>query len=148
MNQDQEQKNRGSESWQAEIEQVAELNAAKILAMVTGITSGEAADKMLESETRGSVYEANGFRQMLTLGRVLGKDVHTTSFVSSYRVGFSSHPQFTDRYPGLAQWLDMNPDKIAILRAGAQFIYVGFGMKVAGSIGTRDRVTHCILLGE
>ena len=141
-------KNRASESWQAEIEQVASLNAAKILAMVVGISPGEAADRMLESETKGSVYEANGFRQMLTLGRVLGKDVHTTSFVSSYRVGFSSHPQFTDRYPNLAHWLDVNPNKIAILRSGAQFIYVGYGMKVAGSVGLGARVTHCILLEE
>ncbi|MEE8113042.1 MAG: hypothetical protein V3T23_01685 [Nitrososphaerales archaeon] len=140
--------NRDSETWQEEIEQVAQLNAARILAMVVGITPGEAADRMLESETRGSVYEANGFRQMLTLGRVLNTDVHTTSFVSSYRVGFSSHPQFTDRYPNLAQWLDVNPNKIAILRAGAQFIYVGFGMKVAGSIPAGGRVTHCILLEE
>jgi len=144
----QEMMSRASESWQAEIEQVAQMNAAKILAMVVGITPGEAADRLLESETRGSVYEANGFRQMLTLGRALRADVHTTSFVSSYRVGFSSHPQFTDKYPNLAQWLDCNPERIAILRAGAQFIYVGYGMKVAGVISAGAKVTHVIYLEE
>lgn len=135
-----------SDQWQEEIEDLADENAAVTLSMVLGITHGEAADKLLEIEY--VMGARSGFRQFITMGQVLGKEVHTASLVQSYRAGISSHVQFTDKFPTVNQWLDTNPTRIALLRCGNNFVYVGYGMVFSPKIYGFKTVTQVIFLDE
>ena len=134
-----------SDQWQEEIEDLAEENSSKVLSMVLGITNGESADKLLEHEPK-AMGGGSGFRQAVTLARILGTELHTTSLVQSYRTGISSHVQFTDKFPTVNQWLQKNPTRLAILRSGENFFYVGYGMVFSPKLLGQYHVTHVIFL--
>ena len=136
-----------SDVWRREIENLAEENSARILGTVLGITAEEAADKFLEYEPR-IMGSRTGFSQAVIMARILGTELHTASRISSYRVGISSHVQFTDKFPTVGQWVNSNTDRLAVLRTGSHFVYVGYGMVLqAGSaLPIHTRVTHVIFL--
>ena len=136
-----------SDRWQEEIESLAEENSVKTLSMVLGITLGESADKFLEREPK-AMGSATGFRQAVDMARILGTELHTASFIQSYRAGISSHVQFTDKFPTVNQWLGENPTRLAILRSGGNFFYVGYGMVFSPRLIGQYHVTHIIYLDE
>ena len=137
-----------SDVWTKEIEDLSNENSAKILSTVLGITRGEAADKILEVGCIAGA--ATGFRQIMAIGQILGYEVHTASKISSYRTGFSAHVQFTDKFPSVGKWLEKNPTRLAILRCGSRFVYVGYGLvlEVTASHTRQMQVTHVIFLDE
>ena len=137
-----------TDQWRKEIEGLSNENSAKILSIVLGITRGEAADKILEVEyVTGS---ATGFRQVLALGQILGHEVHTASKVSSHRTDTQSGVQFLDKFPSVGRWLEKHPDRLAILRCGSRFVYVGSGVvfEVTATSTRALKVTHVIFLDE
>ena len=141
-----------SDRWTEEIESLAEENSVKVLSIILGITNGEAADKLLEHTSEPSWKQAtgSGFRRFLAVGKVLSQVVHTTSKISSYRTGLSSHVQFADKFPTVGQWLEENPEELAILRVGSCFVYVGVGVVLNKSevYPRHGQATHVIFLNE
>ena len=137
-----------ADKWKSEIESLSKENSARILSVVLGVTEGEAADRILEyaPEAMGA---RTGFSQAVTMARVLGTKLHTASKIQPHRTGIRSGVEFTDKFPKVHKWLERNPDRMAILRAGSSFYYVGYGviLAMAGMISTR-RVTHVIFLDE
>ncbi len=137
--------------WKKEIEDLSNENSARILSVVLGITRGEAADRLLEVDTRpwfGGFPKH--FQAFLAIGDVLGKEVQTASKVSSYRTGTQSGVQFLDKFPSVGRWLEKHPDRLAILRCGSKFVYVGSGQVFeVTALSTRAlKVTHVIFLDE
>jgi len=137
--------------WQKEIEDLATENSSTILAIVLGITREEAADKFLEIQDRYHIGGSlSGFRQAVTMARILGTILHTASKIQSHRVGSSSGVQFLDRFPTVLQWLEENDRALAILRAKNHFIYVGHGIVLSTDVVSfkQARITHVIFLNE
>lgn len=139
-----------SDIWIREIESLMEEKSARILSIVLGITRGEAADKLLELDDHSSHIKNRPFSfiKFLAIGAVLDKQVHTASRIQSHRTGALSGVQFTDKFPTVNQWILRNPDKLAILRAGSHFIYVGCGiiLDTDTRLPFHARVTHVIYL--
>ncbi len=140
-----------SDGWTREIEDLAKENSARVLSAVLGITRGEAADRILEKQPAHPwPLHSSGFNQMLIMAVILKRTVHTTSRVSSYRTGVLSGVQFTDKFPTVSRWLEDNPERLAILRSGSRFVYVGCGQVLlnTGPSVSYTRVTHVIFLDE
>ncbi len=138
-----------SDRWNEEIESLAKENSAAVLSVVLGITRGEAADRLLEQRPI-PVGALPGFSQMIDMAKILGTELHTASRINPKRVDERSGVDFTDKFPTTIQWLAMNPDRLAILRAGANFIYVGSGIVLTTdrAMSSQKKVTHVIYLDE
>ena len=80
----------------------------------------------------GNTLQAEGYD-----GRVYGVGKNTTSNA------------FLATYPTVNQWLKKN-NRVALLRAGSQIIYVAFGQIVEslGFLPRHKKVTHVIYLSE
>ena len=134
-----------SDQWQEEIVDLAKENSSKVLSMVLGITNGEAADRLLEV-SKGNLESKFGFSPFLCIAMILETEVHTASLIQSYRTGISSYVQFADKFPTVNQWLVANPTRLAILRSGETFFYVGYGMVFSPKLVGQYHVTHVIFL--
>ncbi len=139
--------NEQSREWNWEILRYSQEQAPRVVSSVLGITICEAADRLLEA---GSDWDAgNGFREIASVAKVLGRRVQSTNLGLGRRVGQSARVQITDRFPTVGRWLKDHPANIAVLRVSDKVIYVGYG-SVFG-IGdsfpvARSRVTHAIFL--